>query len=191
MEFGIDVQIDDIVVDTIPTPNPDALMFQVQERLVPSGTYEYLESSQADGAPLARNLFVLPGVRHVLVASRFVTVTKEENQAWPSMVPAIKQTVREFLASGDVAVVDLREDAAPTGASEVETRIIQVLDEQVRPAVAQDGGDISFVGFQDGIVQLRLIGSCGSCPSAVTTLKMGVEVLLMEEVPEVQGVEQV
>jgi Fe-S cluster biogenesis protein NfuA len=75
--------------------------------------------------------------------------------------------------------------------SEVELRIIALIDEEIRPAIAQDGGDLTYMGFEDGIVQLRLIGSCGTCPSSVTTLKMGIERLLVEEIPEVKGVEQV
>ncbi len=177
-------------IDTLPTPNPDALMFRVQETLIPVGTFEYLSAAHASDAPLPRRLFDLSGVTSVLVAPRFVTVNKEPMMLWPELVPQIKAAIRDFLDSGDMAVPD--EDLAVAHYSDpVERRIVRLLDEVIRPAVAEDGGDIIYRGLFDGIVHVKLIGSCSTCPSSTATLAMGVERMMLEEIPEVRGVLQV
>src|SRR5436190_9067255 len=96
----------DVAIDTLPTPNPEALMFRVQETLIPTGTFEYLSRAQAADAPLPRRLFDLSGVTSVLVAPRFVTVNKDPEVTWPELVPQIKAGIRDFLDSGDMAVPD-------------------------------------------------------------------------------------
>ena len=179
-----------ISVKTVPTPNPDALMFRVDEVLVPTGTYEYRGAEEAAQSPLALELLAIEGTELVLIAPRFITLRKEPDADWPDIVPHVKDRMRRFMASGEMAVFETTSAERRQPGSEVETRIIELIDEQIRPAIAQDGGDVTYLGFVDGIVQLKLIGACGTCPSAVTTLKMGIERLLMEEIPEVQGVEQ-
>ncbi|MDP2313264.1 MAG: NifU family protein [Pseudomonadota bacterium] len=178
------------VVDTLPTPNPDALMFKLQETLVPSGTFEYRTAGQASDAPLARRLFDLAGVTSVLIAPRFVTVNKDPLLTWPELVPQVKAAIRDFLESGDMAVPETELDLGQYS-DPVERKVVSILDEFIRPAVAQDGGDIIYRGMEDGIVLLKLIGSCNSCPSSTVTLAQGVERMLLEEVPEVRGVRQV
>jgi Fe-S cluster biogenesis protein NfuA len=179
-----------LAIDTVPTPNPDALMFRVQEMLVPSGTFEYRDRAQASDAPLPRRFFDLPGVVSVLVAPRFVTINKDAEVTWPELVPQVKAALRDFLDSGDMAVPD-SDLALGDLADPVERKVVQILDEFIRPAVAQDGGDILYRGMEDGIVLVKLIGSCSSCPSSTATLALGVERMLLEEVPEVRGVRQV
>ena len=98
--------MDLVAIDTVATPNPDALMFKLQEMLVPSGTFEYRDRAQASDAPLPRRIFDLPGVVSVLVAARFVTVNKDAEVPWPELVPQIKACIRDFLESGDMAVPD-------------------------------------------------------------------------------------
>ncbi len=178
------------VIDTLPTPNPDALMFKLQETLVPSGTFEYRSVGHAADAPLPRRLFDLPGVTSVLVAPRFVTVNKDPAITWPELVPQVKAAIRDFLDSGDMAVPDTDLDYGHI-TDPTERQVIQLLDEFIRPAVAQDGGDILFRGIDDGVVLVKLIGSCHSCPSSTATLAMGVERMLLEEIPELRGVRQV
>lgn len=180
----------DAVIDTVPTPNPDALMFRVQEMLVPTGTFEYRSPEQAADAPLARRLFDVPGVVNVLVAPRFVTVNKDPEVPWPEVVPQVKAAVRDFLDSGDMAVPD-RELAVAQYDDPVERKVVALLDEFIRPAIAQDGGDVVYHGMEDGYVKLQLIGSCSSCPSSTVTLAQGVERMLLEEVPEVRGIRTV
>ena len=182
--------MDLVAIDTVATPNPDALMFKLQEMLVPSGTFEYRDRAQASDAPLPRRLFDLPGVVSVLVATRFVTVNKDAEVPWPELVPQIKASIRDFLDSGDMAVPD-EELAVGNLEDPVERKVVQILDEFVRPAVAQDGGDILYRGIEDGVVLVKLIGSCSTCPSSTATLALGVERMLLEEVPEVRGVRQV
>ena len=185
-------EIEAIPVHTVPTPNPDALMFRVEEALVPTGTFEYAELASArQQSPLAAALLALHEVELVLIAPRFVTVRKAENARWPDLVPTLKRTLREFVWSGEMAVFDNAVDRVQADYSEVEQRILTLLDEEIRPAIAQDGGDVTYVGFTDGVVQLQMIGACGTCPSSTATLKMGIEALLMEEIAEVRGVEQV
>jgi Fe-S cluster biogenesis protein NfuA len=176
-------------IDTVPTPNPDALMFKVQETLVPVGTYDFRAAAQASDAPLPRRIFDLAGVTGVLVAPRFVTVTKAEDTPWPMLVPLVKDALRDFLDSGDMAVP---EEGLPVDApvDELSRKVVALLDEFIRPAIAQDGGDIVFLGIDDGVVVVRLIGACGTCPSSTATLAMGVERMLLEELPELRGVRQ-
>ena len=178
------------VIDTLPTPNPEALMFKLQETLVPNGTFEYRTVGQASDAPLPRRLFDLTGVTSVLIAPHFVTVNKDPQITWPELVPQVKAAIRDFLESGDMAVPDSEMDLGHYS-DPVERKVVAILDEFIRPAVAQDGGDIIYRGMDDGIVLLKLIGSCNSCPSSTVTLAQGVERMLLEEVPEVRGVRQV
>jgi len=180
-----------LAIDTIPTPNPDALMFKLSESLVSQGSFEFTRAL-SDIPPLPARLFTLDGVDQVLVTSRFVTVTKKEEYGWADLVPSLKGLIREHVASGEPAVGETQAVADTATESELGQKIAQLIEDQVRPAVAMDGGDVQFVGLTDEmIVQLRLIGSCSSCPSAITTLHMGIETMLVEEFPEVQGVEQV
>jgi len=198
MAFGISPDVspparepDEIQISIAPTPNPDALMFRLEETLVPTGTYEYETVAAAAEAPLAARLLGIDGVDLVLIAPRFVTVRKRDDAGWPAVVPEVKQRLRAFLAAGEMAVLDTAISATPAATTQAELKILRLLDDEIRPAIASDGGDVTYMGFDDGIVKLRLIGSCGSCPSSVSTLKWGIERLLMEEVPEVKGVEQV
>lgn len=189
---GQEAEIEAIPVSSVPTPNPDALMFRVEEALVPTGTFEYTDAAKADGeAPLAHRLLEVAGVELVLIAPRFVTVRKDTDARWPDVVPAVKRALREFIWSGEMAVFDVAAQVNGPELSEVEERILTLLDEEIRPAIAQDGGDVNYVGFVDGVVQLQMIGACGTCPSATATLKLGIEALLTEEIPEVRSVEQV
>ena len=180
----------EVTIDTVPTPNPDALMFKLKEALVPQGTFEFRSAAQASDAPLPRRLFDLTGVVQVLVAPRFVTVNKDAETPWPLLVPPIKAAIRDFLDSGDMAVPDT--DLAVAHITDpIERQVVQLLDEFIRPAIAQDGGDIVYRGMEDGIVLVKLIGSCSTCPSSTATLAIGVERMLLEEIPEVRGIRQV
>jgi Fe-S cluster biogenesis protein NfuA len=183
--------IDNIQVDTVPTPNPNALMFRVTEVLIPTGTHEYMKGSEAKNAPLAQVLLKHEGVELVLIAPRFVTVRKEPEASWAQIVPPLKDDLRRFLASGEMAVLDTGIGLKPEERTALERKIIQILDDDIRPALANDGGDVSFVSFEEGVVYLQLSGACGTCPSSTMTLKMGIEALLKEELPEVTSVEHV
>ena len=181
-----------LVIDTLPTPNPNALMFKVEVPLVARGTYEFRTADSAAEAPLARRLFTLDGVEQVLVTSRFVTVNKLGDLDWPELVPGIKGLIREHVTSGDPAVGEGQVVEALDTSSELARQIVELIDDEIRPAVAMDGGDVQFVGLtDDNVVQVRLIGACSSCPSATATLALGIERLIVEEFPDVRGVIQV
>ena len=178
-------------IDTLPTPNPEALMFKVSLDLVGRGTYEFPSRTSAAEAPLARRLFSLDGVEQVLVTTRFVTVNKDPDYGWPELVPSLKGLIREHVASGDPAIPETAEEKKVDYGSELARAVAALIDEDIRPAVMQDGGDVQFMGItEEMIVQLRLIGSCATCPSSTATLSFGIERMLIEEFPELQGVEQ-
>jgi Fe-S cluster biogenesis protein NfuA len=181
-------------VRAVETPNPNARMFRVNETLIPTGTHEFSSLESAGSSPLASSLLSIDGVELVLIAPRFVTVRKGTEAEWAWLSPTITAAIASFLRSGEMAVFDTGTDAVgltPVERSEVEKRIIALLDEEVRPAIAQDGGDCAYEGFKDGVVYLRLIGACGTCPSSTATLKYGIERLMQEEIPEVKAVESI
>lgn len=182
----------DIHIQAEMTPNPNTLKFNVNQLLVDSGSYEFQNKEKAKNSYLASRLFDIPSVTGVLIGTNFVSITKAPSSNWQDLAHAISERIREVVGSGKEAVS--RTAKPETGAqteSDVEHRIRQVLDEQIRPALARDGGDVTFCGYKDGIVSLHLQGACRSCPSATFTLKMGVERLLKEIVPEVREVVEV
>jgi len=166
-------------------------MLKVRETLVQSGTHEFTPRDNTENAPLADLLLKIEGIQLVLIAPRFVTLRKAPSFDWPDLVPTAKDALRDFLASGQMAVLEQVATIDPEKVGEIEKQIIELLDEDIRPALAMDGGDIKFISFESGVVTVQLIGACSSCPSSTATLKMGVERLLTEEIPEVRSVEQV
>lgn len=179
------------VVRAVDTPNPDARMFRVEETLIPTGTHEFDDANTAgDQSPLAERLLQLGGVSLVLIAPKFVTVRKDPEADWSWLSPTISASIGAFLRSGEMAVFEVGSSDTVVERTDIERRIIEILDEDIRPAIAQDGGDVAFEGFRDGTVYLRLSGACGTCPSSTATLKHGIERYLCEEIPEVQSVEQ-
>lgn len=176
-------------IDIARTPNPDALMFRVSGRLV-ERSHEYEAGTATQDSPLATRLLGLSGVKMVMIAPDFVTVEREPEQDWEPLGSAVHRELQDFLDSYQVAVFETAPKAYEPK-SETERQILDLIDEYVRPAVADDGGEVHYLGFEDGIVRLSLRGACGTCPSALTTLRMGVERLLKEHVPEVLGVENI
>ncbi len=175
------------------TPNPDTLKYVVSERLLDRGALDFTDASKAAGAPLAERLFRVPGVKAVMIAKDFVTVTVTGQDVMMEVNTAMQHEIRDHLEAGEPVVTDALPAQDDHGAddSRVATQIKQILDQQVRPAVAMDGGDIVFDRFENGIVYLELKGSCQGCPSSTATLKMGIEQHLRELIPEVQQVEAV
>ena len=182
-------------IQTQETPNPNSLKFIPGVAVLQEATtMDFPSRSAAYRSPLARQLFNIPGVSRVLFGQDFVTVSKEENDIdWSIIKPEVFATIMDFFAS-NVPVVNEEETetAASHDASDEENETVsmikELLDTRIRPTVQEDGGDIRFVGFEDGVVRLRLQGACSSCPSSVVTLKNGIENMLMFYVPEVMGV---
>jgi Fe-S cluster biogenesis protein NfuA len=177
-------------IQTETTPNPATLKFLPGETVLGSGTADFPTPDTGASSPLARRIFAVDGVTGVFLGSDFVTVTKSEDQLWDHLKPAVLGAIMEHFQSGAPAI----EGAAPESAGhashdgpdgEIVGQIKELLDTRVRPAVAQDGGDITFHGFDRGIVYLHMQGACAGCPSSTLTLKMGIENLLRHYIPEV------
>ncbi|AQS41170.1 MAG: NifU domain-containing protein [Candidatus Tokpelaia hoelldobleri] len=184
-------------IQTEATPNPATLKFLPGRVISSNGVAEFRNAGEAaERSPLAAKLFAIPGVNGVLFGYDFITVSKESGE-WEHLKPAVLGTIMEHLMAdapimtGEATAFDHsdgEEFFAPEDADIVET-IKELIETRVRPAVARDGGDITFRGFEHGIVYLNMRGSCAGCPSSTATLKHGIENLLRHFVPEVQGVE--
>jgi Fe-S cluster biogenesis protein NfuA len=181
-------------IQTETTPNPATLKFLPGRVVMEGGTFEARDLDEAERSPLAKALMQLPGVSGVFFASDFISVTKTEGE-WQHLRPAVLGVVTEFFLSGapiltGEAVPQGEEFFNPADTEIVET-IKDLIETRVRPAVAGDGGDITFKGFRDGIVYLGMKGACSGCPSSTATLKHGIENLFKHFLPEVLGVEQI
>lgn len=181
----------DIAITLEFTPNPNTLKFLVNQPLLPQGAANFLTKESATHAPLAQKVFDISGVKAVLIGTNFVTITKADNGNWDVLADEVPNAIETHLkADLPVVTADWSFQTSEGSSSEIERKIREVLDNEIRPAVAMDGGDITFGKYEDGIVYLHLQGSCSSCPSSVMTLKMGVENRLKEAVPEVKEVVQ-
>ncbi|XP_025937552.1 NFU1 iron-sulfur cluster scaffold homolog, mitochondrial [Apteryx rowi] len=182
-------------IQTQDTPNPNSLKFIPGKEVLESRTMEFSSPAAAFCSPLARQLFRIEGVKSVFFGPDFITITKEnEDLDWNLLKPDIYATIMDFFASGLPVVTEEapRTDTAPSEEDdEVVLMIKELLDTRIRPTVQEDGGDVIYKGFEDGIVQLKLQGSCTSCPSSIITLKNGIQNMLQFYIPEVEGVEQV
>jgi Fe-S cluster biogenesis protein NfuA len=174
-------------IQTEQTPNPATLKFLPGRIVMESGTANFTSAEEAQRSPLASRIFGVDGVTGVFLGSDFVTVTKDTDQEWHILKPAILGVIMEHFTSGR-PVIEAGSDAAAEGEAEddeVVAQIKELIETRVRPAVAQDGGDIIFRGFEDGIVYLHMQGACSGCPSSTATLKAGIENMLRHYVPEV------
>ncbi len=176
-------------IQTEQTPNPATLKFIPGRAVLDDGTADFASADLAERSPLARRLFGVEGVSRVFLGSDFITVTKSGETDWQVLKPAILGGIMEHFTSGEPVVASAAPagdpGAAVEGEDEIVSQIRELLDTRVRPAVAQDGGDIIFQRFEDGIVYLHMQGSCSGCPSSTATLKMGIENMLRHYVPEV------
>lgn len=186
-------------IQTEATPNPATLKFLPGKVVLPEGTAEFRDAESAAAAsPLAGRLFDIPGVTGVFFGYDFITVTKQEAE-WQHLKPAILGAIMEhFMSGAPVMATQIDSHAAnesdefyDAADEEIVMTIKELLDTRVRPAVAQDGGDITFRGFENGTVFLHMRGACAGCPSSTATLKHGIQNLLRHFVPEVQHVEQI
>ena len=182
-------------IQTESTPNPATLKFLPGQTVLASGTADFASAEAAAVSPLAQRIFAVSGVAAVFFGTDFVTVTKSDDTDWDHIKPSILGAVMEHYQSGQPVMEG--EQAASGHAEhtgedgEIVNQIKELLDPRVRPAVAQDGGDITFHGFDRGIVYLHMQGACAGCPSSTLTLKMGIENLLRHYIPEVVEVRPV
>ncbi len=182
-------------IQTEQTPNPATLKFLPGRDVMGKGTANFTDADAATRSPLALRLFGIDGVIGVFLGSDFVTVAKSDALEWHVLKPSILGALMEHL-SADLPIIEADSVAADTVDDSVEddevvSQIKELLDTRVRPAVAQDGGDIVFHGFDKGVVYLHMQGACAGCPSSSVTLKMGIENMLKHYVPEVIRVEAV
>lgn len=185
-----------MLIETEDTPNPATLKFLPGRDVTgDQGPVDFATLEAAEGrSPLAEALFALPEVRRVFLGSDFVSITKADDESWPELRPLILSVLTDFFTSGKTPLT--HHDGAPhiqisPEDEEVVSRVRELLDTRVRPAVAGDGGDIAFRGYQKGIVYLAMQGACSGCPSSRATLRHGVENMLRHYVPEVEAVEAV
>lgn len=183
-------------IQTESTPNPATLKFLPGQTVLDAGTADFPSAEAAEKSPLAQRIFAVSGVTGVFFGNDFVTVTKSDDVQWDHIKPAILGAVMEHYQSGQ-PVMGAGVETAPAHAehtgedADIVDQIKDLLDSRVRPAVAQDGGDITFHGFDRGVVYLHMQGACAGCPSSTLTLKMGIENLLRHYIPEVTEVRPV
>ena len=184
-------------IQTESTPNPATLKFLPGQTVLEAGTADFPAPEGAVASPLAQRLFAVEGVTGVFFGTDFVTVTKADSIDWDHMKPAVLGAIMEHFQSGQPVMADGAMQASSGHAEhdgedgEIVGQIKELLDSRVRPAVAQDGGDITFHGFERGVVYLHMQGACAGCPSSTLTLKMGIENLLRHYIPEVTEVRPV
>ncbi len=178
-------------IQTEATPNPATLKFLPGCEVMPSGSANMASADEAEASPLAKRLFQVEGVTNVYLGADFISVSKGDAE-WHHIKPAVLGVIMEHFQAG---LPVMNQDAPDTGGSSIEdgdsdvvVQIKDLLDTRVRPAVAQDGGDITFHGYEDGIVFLHMQGACAGCPSSTMTLKHGIENLLRHYIPEVMEV---
>ena len=180
------VSMANVTVHVAETPNPDTLKFMVNRDLMTEGTASFAPPASDEHPILVRYLLEIPTVKSLFFMNNFCSVTREPGADWEELRNEVGKRLQAYFVHGGAPLEPVSRDLSQV--SDVERKIIEILEQVIRPAVAQHGGDIAFAGFDDGIVQLYLMGSCMGCPSSVATLKMGVENLLKEQVPEVREV---
>jgi len=184
-----------VMIYTESTPNPNTLKFVTNKALLLNDTVEFQSAEETNEAPLAKALFGFDAVTNVFITNNFVTITKTEDALWAEIMIPIKDFLKKYIDESGVILTENFVKPTKTATNEVsdndsdvEIRIKGALDKYVKPAVEMDGGNISFVKFEDGKLTLQLQGSCSGCPSSTVTLKQGIENLLKRFVPEVQEV---
>ena len=191
-----------MMIETEQTPNPDTLKFLPGKIVSEIGPIEFLKNDKDIKVSLANKILSLEGTVMVFFGADFITVKKEKELNWDDLKHGIISEINDYYSKGNKVVVskDLKlakilsestSDSKPTQSNEIINKINEVLDSKIRPAVARDGGDITFKSFEDGVVTVELKGSCSGCPSSIMTLKQGVQNLLCHYIPEVKSVEAI
>ena len=174
-------------VQTEVTPNPNSLKFLPGKKVSNSGPYEITSKEDSENV-LVRNILSVNGVEGIFLGEDFISVNKNDSTKWEDVKHIVISLINDFYSEGKEFVIDENLKEQNSNLDEIEQRIIKILDEKIRPAVARDGGDIKFKEFKDGVVKVQLQGSCSGCPSSTMTLKQGVQNLLCHYLPEVKEV---
>ena len=174
-------------VQTELTPNPNSLKFLPGKKVSNSGPYEITNKEDIKNE-LVRNILSINGVEGIFLGQDFISVNKNESTKWDEIKHIVISLINDFYADGKEFVIDENIKEEDLDLNEIESKIVKILEEKIRPAVARDGGDIKFKEFKDGIVKVQLQWSCSGCPSSTMTLKQGVQNLLCHYLPEVKEV---
>ena len=177
-------------VQTEITPNPNSLKFLPGKIVSNKGSFEVTKKDSINNE-LVKNLLSVNGVQGIFLGKDFISINKRNETPWEEIKHIVISLINDFYSSGKEFVIDKNFKDDDKNLEDIEKRIIQLLDQKIRPAVAKDGGDIKFKEFNDGIVKVQLQGSCSGCPSSTMTLKQGVQNLLCHYIPEVKGVEAI
>lgn len=184
-----------VSIYTEMTPNPETMKFVANKLLYPGKSIDFPEEATATPSPLAQDLFGFPFVRGVFIASNFITLTKTAETLWEEVIPTVRKFLKEYIEEGKLIIDEslvpeksTTEVLTNANDADVVTRIKEMLENYVKPAVEMDGGAISFRGYDDGVVKLMLQGSCSGCPSSMVTLKSGIEGMMKRMIPEVKEV---
>ena len=174
-------------VQTETTPNPNSLKFLPGKTVSNSGSFEITKKDDVKNE-LIRSLMSVNGVEGIFLSKDFISVNKYDDTSWDEIKNIVISLINDFYLSGKEFVIDKSPYESDKNLGEIEKKIVQILDQKIRPAVAKDGGDIKFKEFKDGVVTVQLQGSCSGCPSSTMTLKQGVQNLLCHYLPEVKQV---
>ena len=174
-------------VQTEATPNPNSLKFLPGKNVSNSGPYEITNKDQFNNE-LVKNILSVNGVEGVFLGKDFISVNKSDQIKWDDIKHIVTSFINDFYSDGKEFVIDENTKEEQSDLDEIEQKIVKILDQKIRPAVARDGGDIKFKEYKDGVVKVQLQGSCSGCPSSTMTLKQGVQNLLCHYLPEVKEV---
>ena len=174
-------------IQTEVTPNPNSLKFLPGKKVSNSGPYEIINKDDTQNV-LVRNILSINGIEGIFLGEDFISVNKKDATKWDDVKHIVISFINDFYSDGKEFVIDESLDEQNSNLDELEQKIVKILDQKIRPAVARDGGDIKFKEFKDGVVKVQLQGSCSGCPSSTMTLKQGVQNLLCHYLPEVKEV---
>jgi len=177
-------------VQTEVTPNPNSLKFLPGKAVSPNESFEVTKKNETNNE-LVRNLLSINGVEGIFLGGDFITINKYDDIEWEEIKHIVISLINDFYSSGKESVIENDLQEGLENLEEIEKKIVQILNEKIRPAVAKDGGDIKFKEFKNGVVKVQLQGSCSGCPSSTMTLKQGVQNLLCHYIPEVKQVEAI
>ena len=177
-------------VQTEITPNPNSLKFLPGKAVSNEGSFEITKKDETNNE-LIRNLLSVNGVEGIFLGKDFISINKYDDFSWDEIKHIVISLINDFYLSGKECVIERNLQQNNNELKDIEKKIVKILDEKIRPAVAKDGGDIKFKEFKDGVVKVQLQGSCSGCPSSTMTLKQGVQNLLCHYLPEVKKVEAI
>lgn len=185
---------DEIDISAMPTPNPNAIKFLLNLKILERSSITFdKKSEKLNKAPIAKNLLAIDGLSQVMIGTNFISITKENSAGWENVLEKASTEIKNSLEDADFSIYQsilVESQEKNSNESDDVKMIKQILDDEIRPAIAQDGGDCQFHSFENGILTLELQGACATCPSSVMTLKMGIESRLKESVPSLEEVIQ-